>query len=152
MSQFNETTNLINKLNNSVVTAINIESAIDDEYKYKLNDIQIVKINKYYKKDTQRKKELRQKYDCMLESDLEYFVTLFNKIRKYFYNIPINKNDNMLIIGGLYIDCLPKRGHKTYKLYILNFRFESDLEYIDDIKQMLEACKFKCFVEYKKIL
>ena len=136
----------INKINNSVILADNIKNAKDDSYKYKLKDIKIVNFNKTIKHNTKRKKELRKKYNCILESDIPYLKNLFNRIRIYFYSIPI-KYDSSFIDGGLYVNCLPPRGHKTYELYLFNFRCINDKEYVDDIKKLLGSHGFSVFIK-----
>ncbi len=143
----------IDKLNNSIVLAKGIKNAIDYSYKYKLKNIKVTNFNKLIKKNTKRKRDLRSKYDCILESDIPYLTQLFNKIRKYFYGIPMVSptKSNTFVNGGLYVNCLPPRGHKTYELYLFNFRCESDLEYVDDIKKLLESHGFSCFIISKLI-
>ena len=71
---------IIKKLNNSLVLTKSIKSAKDDTYKYKLNDFDVKNFNKLIKSNTTRKRNTRNKYDCILESDLPYLTDLFNKI------------------------------------------------------------------------
>jgi len=138
----------IRKINNSVVLAKSIKDAKDDSYKYKLRDIKIVNFNKLIKHNTQRKKDLRKKYDCILESDIPYLVRLFNRIRIYFYGIPIKKNSGF-VDGGLYVNCLAPRAHKTYELFLFTFRCQHDKEYVDDIKRLLRSHGFSVSVKFR---
>jgi len=137
----------IDEINSQVVLANSVKDAIDDSFKYKIRDLKIKHFNKLIKHNTKRKKELRKKYDCVLDNDLVYLADIFNRIRQYFYGIPI-KSSTSLINGGLYVNCLPPRGHKTYKFFILNFRFKSDLEYVNNVKKLLKSHGFSCYVEY----
>ena len=139
----------IKKINNSIILAKSIKEAKDDSYKYKLKEINIINFNKLIKHNTKRKKDLRQKYDCILESDIPYIVDLLNKIRTYFYGIPIIK-DSEFIDGGLYFNCLSPHGHKTYELFLFNFRCKNDKEYINDIKILLKSHGFSVFIKFKK--
>ena len=135
---------IIRRLNSSIVLTKNVNDAKDDTYKYRLNDIDIKNFNKMIKGNTARKKAMRKKYDCILESDLPYITTLFNKIRSYFYGIPI-VTDSMFVSGGLYMNCLPPNGHKTYKLYLFAYRCQKDKEYIDDIEHLLKSYGFSVY-------
>ena len=137
---------MIKRINSSIVLATNIDNATDDTYKYKLNDIKVTNFNKLIKHNTSRKKETRRKYDCILESDLPHLTKLFNRIRSYFYGIPI-VSDQILMKGGLYVNCLPPRAHKTYKFYLFNFRCERDKEYVGDIEKLLESYGFSVFCD-----
>lgn len=135
---------IIKRLNNSTVLTKNVEEAKDDTYKYKLDEINIMNFNRMIKSNTKRKKETRKKYDCVLESDLPYLTDLFNKIRLYFYGIPLVA-DSEFVNGGLYMNCLPPKGHKTYKLYLFNYRCQKDKEYIDDIEHLLKSYGFSVY-------
>jgi hypothetical protein len=138
----------INRINNSKVIANNIKTAIDDTYRFKIKDVKIERFSRLIENNTKRKRELRGKYNCILESDIQYISPIFNKIRKYFYGAPMN-NENGFIDGGLYVNCLPPRGHKVYKLFIVNFRFKQDLAFIDDIKLLLKSRGFIPFIEIR---
>jgi hypothetical protein len=144
----NNKDNIIHKLNNSTVLAKSVKNAINDSYKFKLKNIRVKNYNKLIKNNTQRKKELRKKYRCLLESDIKYLTNIFSKVRRYFSGIPMPKNSEF-INGGLYINILPPKGRKTEKFYVINFRFKSDLEYVEDIKTLLESHGFKCSYDYK---
>lgn len=137
---------IIKKLNNSLILTKNIKSAKDDTYKYKLNDFDVKNFNKLIKSNTTRKRNIRNKYDCILESDLPYLTDLFNKIRLYFYGIPI-VSDSLFTNGGVYVNCLPPNGHKTYKLYLFNYRCQKDKEYIDDIIHLLKSYGFSIYYD-----
>ena len=137
---------IINKLNNSVILAKNIKDATDDTYKYKLNDIHIINFNKMIKHNTLRKRDIRKKYSCILESDIPYLTNLFNKIRVFFYGIPMVSDKNF-VTGGMYMNCLPPKGHKTFKLYLFNFRCQKDKEYVGDIEELLKSHGFHVFCE-----
>ena len=95
----------------------------------------------------QRKVELREKYDCILESDIIFLIGIFNQMRNFFYNqkIIINSNDKFLS-GGIYIDYLKGRARKTNKFYIINFRCYNDINLINKVLDISKCYDLNCKV------
>lgn len=87
---------------------------------------------------TTRKVYLRDKYNCILKDDIDILKGIFNQIRNVFYSQPCIFDDTF-VYGGLYVNYLPPKAHKTHKLYIINYRSRKDLDIIPDIMKILRA-------------
>lgn len=140
---------IIKELNNSKILTNDVENAIDNFDHHKL-----YKFNKHYYKlidnNTKRKKKLRKKHKCILESDIEFLKPIFNEIRKFFSkstrNIKIENND--FINGGIYIDVLKSNAHKPTRLLIVNYRFNSDFYAGSQVKNYMEHIGLNPIIDY----
>lgn len=136
----------INELNNSTILTTNIKNAVDDFSIIKLyHSYPITNFNKLINNNTQRKKNLRKKYDCLLESDIPFFENLFCGIRNYYYSL--SSKCNKFINGGVYIEYLPSRAKKTKKLFIICIRCETDVKSCYDIHRYLSLWGFPVKIE-----
>mgnify|MGYP000910956073 CR=1 FL=1 len=96
----------------------------------------------------QRYETLRNRYKCILASDIVFLKGIFTQIRNFFYSQPVL--DNNFIIGGIYVHYLEHRGHSAKKLFIVNFRCESDLDIVPSIMKLAGAYGLVCYVSNKK--
>lgn len=94
-----------------------------------------------------RRVYLRNKYNCILYSDVKYLKGIISQVRKWFYKHP-TVFDDKIIFGGIYIDYLQPRAHKTDKLYLVNFRCESDLQLVDKVKSIANSYGLQCKIDY----
>lgn len=107
---------------------------------------QMIDYNKLISNNTARKKALREKYSCILASDVTHVKGIIEQIRYYFYNHTMERGGNFMT-GGVYINYLPPRGHKPKKLYVVNFRCERDKELVEPIKKILASFGLTCMVK-----
>lgn len=96
-----------------------------------------------------RRVHLRNKYNCLLYSDIKYLKGIITQMRKWFYKQPVSySSENKSVFGGIYIDYLQPRAHKTDKLYLINFRCESDLQLVDKVKSIASSYDLQCKIDY----